>query len=181
MINVEIKARCDQDRQEAIRQQLISDGARHPGTDHQIDTYFRVSFGRLKLREGNFENAVIQYDRLDSAQPKVSRCTVVSVLPGSNLKEALMQALGVLAVVDKTRNIFWLDNVKIHLDRVERLGHFIEIEAQELEGTRSEECLRRQCEVLMQRFGIQAEDLIETSYSDLLLAKEGTRTKPGPK
>jgi predicted adenylyl cyclase CyaB len=81
----------------------------------------------------------------------------------------------VLTVVDKTRDIFWLDNVKIHLDQVEGLGCFLEIEAQDTEGTGDEGVLRQQCEALMQKFGVEASDLIQKSYSDLLLA-EG---KPG--
>ncbi len=171
MFIVEIKARCSKDGQDTIHKRLTADLARHTGTDHQIDTYFRVPFGRLKLREGPIEYALIQYDRPDSPGPKVSLCTVVPVQPGTGLKEALSKALGVLAVVDKTRDIFWVDNVKIHLDQVEGLGHFIEIEAQDLEGTRDEVTLRRQCEELMSHFGIQAEDLVQTSYGDMILAK----------
>ncbi len=170
MINVEIKARCDLQKHQSIRQWLGTVSARHAGTDHQIDTYFRVPCGRLKLREGDIENALVQYDRPDSPGPKVSRCTIVPVQPGNQFKEALSRALGVLTVVDKIRDIFWLENVKIHLDQVKGLGCFLEIEAQDVDGTRDEAVLRQQCEALMRQFEIQADDLIQSSYSDMLLA-----------
>ncbi|HPJ79511.1 MAG TPA: hypothetical protein PK489_12035, partial [Prolixibacteraceae bacterium] len=61
--NIEIKARTG--RGEAIRKILLEAGAEFRGTDHQKDTYFRVSSGRLKLREGNIENQLIHYRRAD--------------------------------------------------------------------------------------------------------------------
>jgi predicted adenylyl cyclase CyaB len=170
LVIVEIKARFSKNRQDTVREQLQAEKARHVGNDHQIDTYFSVPHGRLKVREGNIENTLVQYDRPDVPGPKLSRCKVVPIQPGSGLKEALSKALGVLAVVDKVRDIFWLDNVKIHLDQVAGLGHFVEIEVQDPEGRRGEETLRKQCGELMERFGIGPEDLVHSSYSDLILA-----------
>jgi len=81
----------------------------------------------------------------------------------------LRRALGVAVVVDKRRDIYFLDNVKVHLDEVEGLGTFVEIEAIDLEGTRPLEELRAQCDELMQAFGVREADLLALSYSDLLL------------
>ena len=71
LLNIEIKARCPDAK--AIRSILQSRKADFKGIDHQVDTYFKVPFGRLKLREGNIENNLIYYDREDKKGPKKSR------------------------------------------------------------------------------------------------------------
>jgi len=167
---IEIKARArDLDAPRAV---LAARGARFAGLDHQVDTYFRVADGRLKLREGEIENALIHYRREDVSGPKHSQVSLYASAPGSSLKGVLTDALGVDVVVDKQREIHFLDNVKVHLDRVAGLGTFVEIEAIDGDGTRSLEALRAQCEELMLAFGIREEDLLAVSYSDLLRRKE---------
>ena len=96
-INVEIKARCGD--QEKIRKILRERDANFKGTDHQIDTYFNVSNGRLKLREGNIENFLIYYERENIAGPKQSNVTLYAVAPQSSLKGILEKVLGVSVVV----------------------------------------------------------------------------------
>jgi len=152
--------------------------ARHAdfrGTDHQIDTYFKVNHGRLKLREGNIENALIYYEREDQEGPKQSSVTLVPTLPGSPLKALLTQAVGILRVVEKRRDIYFIDNVKFHLDEVEGLGTFVEIEAIDKDGTSGSERLLAQCHTFLALFDIQSDQLVAVSYSDLLL---GTRVPP---
>jgi predicted adenylyl cyclase CyaB len=164
---VEFKARCGDHR--SIREELDRRRARFAGKDHQVDTYFRVADGRLKLREGNLENALIFYLRPNQAGPKKSEVTLSEVPPGSDIRAVLSKALGVLVTVDKDREIYFVDNVKIHLDRVEALGEFIEVEAI---GAASEvPRLREQCESFLREFGVKDADLIEGSYSDMLLLK----------
>lgn len=165
--NIEIKARCRDHI--LIRNLLLSNGADFRGTDHQIDTYFHVARGRLKLREGTIENALIQYDRDDHAGPKRSDVILYQAQPGSSLKEILLAALEVLVVVDKHREIYFIDNVKFHLDHVAELGEFVEIEAIDSDGTRSIASLRGQCDYFMKLLGIVKEDLLMSSYSDMLL------------
>jgi adenylate cyclase class 2 len=80
----------------------------------------------------------------------------------------LSEALGVWQVVKKAREIYFIDNVKFHLDRVEGLGEFVEIEAIDLDGSLGEAHLRNQCEHYLQLFQIKPEDLLAQSYSDLL-------------
>lgn len=166
-LNIEIKASSDD--HDSIRRVLSERGARHVGEDHQVDTYFNVPAGRLKLREGTIENSLIYYKRSDQAGPKRSDVLLVRLQPDPNLKDLLSASNGVKVVVDKRREIWFDDNVKIHLDRVESLGTFVEIEAIDADGTHSAETLEEQCTFFMDLFHIQAHDLIERSYSDLLL------------
>src|SRR5512140_1691948 len=126
-LSVEIKARCPDPGR--IRKILLARGASFKGLDHQVDTYFRVPEGRLKLREGNIENALIYYRRPDSAGPKQSDVVLYAVERGAELRAVLSSALGVLVTVDKQREIYYVGNVKIHIDEVQGLGRFVEIEA----------------------------------------------------
>lgn len=168
-LNIEIKAKSD--HQDEIRAILKSKKADFKGIDHQIDTYFKVPVGRLKLREGNIENHLIHYDREDKDGPKPSRVILYNSDPKSSLKEILTKALGILVVVDKQREIYFIDNVKFHIDVVKDLGTFVEIEAIDKEGNIGENKLLAQCNLYMGLFKISQEDLISVSYSDLLLRK----------
>ncbi len=85
------------------------------------------------------------------------------------MKEILTKALGILVVVDKKREIYFIDNVKFHIDAVEGLGTFIEIEAIDNDGDIGKKRLLEQCESFLDLFKIAQEDLISVSYSDLLL------------
>ncbi len=165
-INIEIKARCqDPGRLRAI---LRSENADFKGTDHQIDTYFKVNMGRLKLREGDIENHLIFYEREDQNGPKQSNVTLYNTVKGSGIKEILARSLGVLFVVDKVREIYFIGNVKFHLDSVNRLGTFMEIEAIDIGGKTREELLG-QCNSYMGLLGIKEDDLLSGSYSDMLM------------
>jgi adenylate cyclase, class 2 len=167
-LNIEIKAKCPDI--EKIRNILNEKGARFVGTDHQIDTYFKVENGRLKLREGNIENALIHYSRPNQAGPKKSEVILYKSAPDSSLKEVLKTALGVLTIIDKQRSIYFIENVKFHLDEVKTLGTFVEIEAIDADGSRNEKQLEMQCQHFIQLFEIKKEDLLESSYSDLILS-----------
>lgn len=174
LLNVEIKARCSE--HERIRAILRSRSADFKGTDHQVDTYFRTNAGRLKLREGNIENFLVYYDREHKEGPKQSRVILFKAEPGSPLKEMLIKALGVLTIVDKTREIYFIGNVKFHLDVVAGLGTFVEIEAIDATGSIAKDALLAQCNEYMDLFGIREGDLVAASYSDLLL---GAARRPG--
>ena len=169
-LNVEIKARCKDIRE--ARTILEYEGAEYRGLDHQVDTYFRVPHGRLKLREGELENALIFYERENKKGPKDSKVILYQAQPDPKLKEALKAACSVLAVVDKLRHIYFIDNVKFHVDVVQGLGKFCEIEAIDTRGTSDQARLLEQCRHYMAILGIKNEDLISYSYSDLLLQKQ---------
>ena len=166
-LNIEIKARTTE--QDRIRKFLKSKNAEFVGIDHQVDTYFKVTSGRLKLREGNIENHLIYYERENLSGPKKSTVTLYKNNPDSNLKEILIKSLGVLAVVDKRREIFFIDNVKFHLDSVLGLGTFIEIEAIDKDESFGYDKLLEQCNYYLNLLPITKDDLIEISYSDLIL------------
>lgn len=165
--NVEIKARCEDPS--PIRETLIAEGADFRGTDHQRDTYYRVPAGRLKLRQGNIEKALIRYHRPNRSGPKTSEVLLAPVVHDDALARVLADALGTLVVVDKVREIYFIGNVKFHIDSVEGLGRFVEIEAIDNTGDIPREELQRQCRHFMQAFGIREPDLVGDSYSDMLL------------
>ncbi len=169
-LNIEIKARCS-DR-ELIRTILRQQNAQFIGQDHQIDTYFNCQQGRLKLREGNIERHLIHYDREAKPGPKKSNVTLYRPRPDSTLKEILTKSLGVLVVVDKQREIYYIDNVKFHIDQVKKLGSFVEIEAVDKLGMIGQDQLIKQCEEYIGLFQITHNDLIECSYSDMLLRQK---------
>lgn len=149
------------------------------GDDHQVDTYFNVAAlpaqssggqaGRLKLREGNIENALIHYERDDFAGAKSSYVLLYQHQPDKTLKEILIKTLGVKAVVDKRRKIYFIKNVKFHFDRVEGLGTFIEVEAIDKDGSIGKEKLQEQCDEYAALFNINAADFCSVSYSDMIL------------
>lgn len=166
-LNIEIKAQCSHpDRIKAI---LNEKGARFVGTDHQVDTYYKVPEGRLKLRQGNIENALIYYIRGNQAGPKTSHIKLFKTTSGEELQDLLTTALGVLTLVDKSREIYFIKNVKFHIDQVQGLGSFVEIEAIDDSGTYSLEELQYQCDRYLELFEIQPNQLVAVSYSDLLL------------
>ena len=171
-VNVEIKARCEDT--DKIRALLRSRNAAFKGRDHQIDTYFKVNEGRLKLREGTIENNLIFYKRENTPGPKQSDIILASVEPKSEIRGVLEEALGKLVVVDKIREIYFLGNVKFHLDDVRVLGSFVEIEAIGNRVIQRPELLK-QCGEYVSLFGIKEEDMISVSYSDMLLERLGIR------
>lgn len=166
-LNVELKAQCN--NFSFIREYLATQSADFKGTDIQIDTYFNAHNGRLKLREGNIENNLIFYSRENLPSAKNSWFALTKADKDSNLKEVLSLALGELVVVNKKREIYFLENVKFHLDTVEGLGTFVEIEASNMYAPdKTNEELLAQCNYYKQKFGIQDIDLLKHSYSDML-------------
>ena len=139
------------------------------GIDHQIDTYFNTQIGRLKLREGNIENALIHYVRTDVANAKQSNVLLYQHQANKDLKEILIQSNGVKVIVDKIRKIYFIDNVKFHFDTVKNLGTFVEVEAIDSNGNIGIKQLKEQCNFYATLFQIQYQNFIDCSYSDLLI------------
>jgi predicted adenylyl cyclase CyaB len=164
--NIEIKASLRSlDEARAVAEGLATD---RMGVLVQTDTYFRCSTGRLKLREIEGLGAeLIAYARPDQAGPKGSDYHLVKVQDPLALKQALTAALGVRAVVCKQREVFLHDNVRIHLDKVDGLGEFLEFEAV-LDAVHSDSAGQQQIEKLLEAFAIAASDLIDRSYVDLI-------------
>ncbi|MBP6687435.1 MAG: class IV adenylate cyclase [Lacibacter sp.] len=166
--NIEIKARSA--NPSFIRNYLQQQQARFIGVDDQTDTYFNTINGRLKMRQGPIENALIYYKRENKAGPKLSEVKLLSLDKNADLlKELLIKAHGIKVVVKKKREIYFIDNVKFHIDEVEELGSFVEIEAIDADGKLGLEKITEQCNYYLKQFKIGEHDLLTHSYSDLLI------------
>lgn len=166
-VNFEFKARMRDERR--VRRALKQLRARYVGLDHQVDTYFHAPAGRLKVREGRIENALIYYRRTNSARARRSSVDLMLLPRRSSLRAILSQVLVPRAVVDKKREIYFVGNVKIHLDRVRGLGKFLEVEA--ITRTGRLERARGQALRFQKLFGVRPKDIVPESYSDLVNSK----------
>ncbi len=164
--NLELKA-VDRDPERTLGAALAL-GAKEHGVLRQRDTYFHAVQGRLKLREAPPEPAeLIAYARADRSGPSVSHCRVVPVADPIALAEALVDVLGVRAVVEKTRRLLLWRTVRIHLDRVAGLGDFVELEAVAASpGGLTAEQVR--IDEARTRLGLTDDLLVARGYADLL-------------
>ena len=167
--NHEFKARVD-DLQE-YENKLLKADPEFMGTDHQTDTYFNVKHGRLKLREGNIENALINYDRDDIAGSKKSDVILYRHSPDDALKNILVRQFGIRVIVSKIRRIYFKGNIKFHFDTVEGVGSFIEVEAIDEKDEFTADQLKAQCDHYLRFFGVTKEQLVDRSYSDMVESK----------
>ncbi|MBN2239543.1 MAG: class IV adenylate cyclase [Dehalococcoidales bacterium] len=144
--------------------------AEHIGLDTQVDTYFVVPNGRLKLRESTLsDSSLIFYSRVDTPEPKESEYNLVRLQgDASVMRELLTQALGVLVQVKKTRDIWVYRDTTIHLDTVDSLGTFIEFEYRMTASVMKDNHVE-ELEFLRRHFGITRDSLVKVSYSDLVL------------
>jgi homotetrameric cytidine deaminase len=163
--NIELKAR---DAQPARTLELaLALGAEDRGEIAQRDAYFAGARGRLKLREQEpGDDELIQYRRADVDGARESDYRRVPVADAPALREALDAALGTLVVVEKRRRLLLHENVRIHLDEVDRLGSFVELEGVLAPGADSG-AERERVERLQAQLEIG--ELEARSYSDLLL------------
>ncbi len=164
--NVELKAR-DRDPARTLGRALEL-GAEDRGDLDQRDTYFAAPHGRLKLREERPGGAwLIGYARPDAAEARTSAYRLVEVADPGGLRGELEEALGVRAVVAKRRRLLLWEDVRIHLDAVEGLGRFVELEAVATGASdlaREHELVAR----LRTELDIRDEDLVAGGYADLL-------------
>jgi len=170
--NVELKATDpDPERSLAIVREL---GAEDRGILVQRDTYLRVPEGRLKLREETPGGAaLIQYRRDDRAQARESRYRLVPVEDPETLLTALDDAFGTLVVVEKERHLLVWEGVRIHLDTVEGLGSFLELEGvapADSDLSREHDRVAQLAEAL----GLDEARILADSYSDRVLAEAGS-------
>jgi adenylate cyclase, class 2 len=164
--NIEIKARLtDPAAAQEIAERLCGPPA---AVLRQIDTYFPCVRGRLKLREiEGFCAELIWYDRPDDVEGKGSDYLIASVAAALTVRQALAWAVGIRGVVAKTRRLYLYQNVRIHLDDVDRAGSFLEFEAV-LTDQIDDFAGQRQINDLRREFGIDAADLLAGSYGDML-------------
>ena len=164
--NVEIKARIESVEVMAPRVAALAD--RGPIEIEQDDTFFVCERGRLKLRtfsptEGN----LIFYRRANQAGPKESRFVITPTGSPDSLREALALAYGTAGRVRKRRTLYLVGRTRVHLDRVESLGHFLELEVVLAEGE-SPDAGVKEARALMTALGLADEQLIDGAYVDLL-------------
>jgi len=164
--NFELKAKVD--NLTDYEKKLLELNPVYIGTDFQTDTYFNVRTGRLKLREGNIENSLINYDRENVADLKQCDIILYRHKPDIALKNILIKQLGIKSIVNKQRKIYFINNVKFHFDIVEDLGTFIEVEAIDDKNEYSVEELRKQCNYYFSFFELKKSDLVDKSYSDMI-------------
>jgi predicted adenylyl cyclase CyaB len=143
-----------------------------PTEIEQDDTFFECRTGRLKLRtfaDGTGE--LIFYRRTDEHGPKESFYVRTPTAAPHSLREALALAYGVVGRVRKHRTLFIAGRTRIHLDVVEGLGSFLELEVV-LREDESADAGVREAQALMQRLGVKPSELIDRAYVDLLADSE---------
>ncbi len=164
--NVEIKARVADLAGVEARARAVSTA---PAVDiFQDDTFFECARGRLKLREfGDGRGELIYYLRPDGTGPKVSDYLISPTTAPDALRESLSRAVGVVGRVKKHRRLYHLDRTRIHLDSVEGLGAFVELEVvlRDNESLESGDAVARE---VMRLLGIAESQLVEGAYVDLL-------------
>jgi predicted adenylyl cyclase CyaB len=168
--NVEIKARVDDVVALEGRVARLADGA--PETIGQRDTFFRTTSGRLKLREfADGSGELILYERPDATGPTTSHYVIAPTSEPGSLRALLGQLFEVRAVVNKERRLYMRGHTRIHVDRVEDLGNFVELEVV-LQEHQTPDDGRLIAEELMQLLCVAPEHLVEVAYVDLLERKE---------
>lgn len=173
--NVEIKARVkDLDR---MQQLVVQATDRGPEFWEQRDTFFKVDTGRLKLREiSDTEAELIYYGRPDMRGPKMSQYERAPVENCRAMRNLLHKELGIIGCVRKKRVVYWVGRTRIHLDEVDGLGNFLELEVVLKEHEPFESGVS-EANQLMERLEIDAAYLIPDAYIDLLLRDhEATQT-----
>jgi len=166
--NVEIKARIAGVDALLPRPRSLADGDAQ--RLQQDDTFFQVPRGRLKLREfGDGSAELIHYHRPDTCEARLSDYVRTPVPSPASMREALDRALGAIGRVRKQRWLLMAGATRIHLDRVEDLGEFIELEVV-LRDDQSERDGVLMAERLMHELGLAAAPRIAGAYLDLLAA-----------
>ncbi|KAH9496412.1 hypothetical protein Btru_012574 [Bulinus truncatus] len=169
--NVEIKARVG-DMSGLIEK--ASSLAKDDGTlIEQEDTFFNVAHGRLKLRTSAVNSAaqpavLIHYDRPDQQGPKLSSYDMVQVDDADKMKSVLTAAVGVKGTVKKSRHLILLDQTRIHIDDVEGLGHFMELEVV-LRDDQSEQDGQLIAQNIMDSLEVKKDDLLDCAYMDMIM------------
>jgi predicted adenylyl cyclase CyaB len=164
--NIEIKAHVHDFNEVRRRAEQLSQ--RPVEIISQEDTFFNTPQGRLKLRVlAQDRGQLIYYTRPDQEGPKRSDYHIFLTSAPEHLKRVLELAYGIRGIVKKTRHLYLVDQTRVHLDDVDGLGQFIELEVVLQEGQSDGEG-QATAEGLMSALGIERSDLLEGAYMDLL-------------
>ena len=177
--NIEIKARIESmEALEPIIARIADDG---PTEMLQDDTFFPCETGRLKLRIfSESHGELIYYRRSNQAGPKESFYVRSPTAEPASLRAALSLAYGQAGRVRKHRTLYLVGRTRVHLDRVEGLGHFLELEVVLSEDEPAQAGVEA-AQHLMRQLGIEPARLIEGAYVDLLREKYADRSSPDPR
>jgi len=169
--NIEIKARVKDFSSLKVRAESLSDTPLQ--VIPQEDTFFNIPKGRLKLRELAPDHAqLVWYARANDSGPKRSDYQIHETSEPESLKSILALALGVRGVVRKTRYLYLVGQTRIHLDDVEGLGYFMELEVVMQPGQSDAEG-QIIAEDLMKKLGIDSADLLDSAYMDMIDTAKG--------
>ena len=169
MKNIELKANYENLTE--AENLAIEIGAKFQWSIKQVDTYFKVSHGRLKLREVEGKTPeLISYFRENITERKESNYSILAISDGELFKNMLAKNLGILVIVSKIRKLFLYENVRIHLDQVRNLGNYLEFEGV-IKNDSEIEATKKRVDFLTEHFKIDQKNLIQFSYSDLLFEK----------
>lgn len=164
--NVELKARIASVEALLARARALADGTEQ--RIEQDDTFFACAHGRLKLRDfGDGRGELIHYERADAEGPKLSDYVRAPTSDPATLREALSRALGVIGRVRKSRLLLMAGATRIHLDRVEHLGDFMELEVVLRDG-QSVVDGEAIAEALMAQLGVRDDQRLAGAYLDFL-------------
>ena len=174
--NVEIKARIASVEAMAPRVAAIADCG--PTELEQDDTFFVCARGRIKLRAFSpTAGELIFYRRANQAGPKESRFVISPTSAPDSLRDALMLAYGGAGRVCKHRTVYLIGRTRVHLDRVDGLGDFLELEVVLAFGESADAGVK-EARALMTALGVGDDQLIEGAYLDLLSAREAPCSRP---
>jgi predicted adenylyl cyclase CyaB len=173
--NVEIKAMLrNRAAAEAVAARLSDTTAERMD---QEDVFFNSAGARLKLRIlGPERGELIRYERPDVAQIRGSKYWIARTSDPEPLREILRQTLGITGVVRKARILYKVGQTRIHIDRVEGLGDFLELEVVLRPGQTEVEG-RAIAESLLANFMIEEHELVGVAYVDLLARTEVTEPR----
>ena len=168
--NIEIKASIE--RIDDLLPKALAIADQGPVEIEQDDTFFRCDAGRLKLRTlSPSAGELIFYRRADQQGPKESFYQLTPTHEPDRLRETLSLAWGQIGRVQKKRTLLLVGRTRIHLDRVQGLGHFLELEVVLEEGEPLEAGMQEANDIMAQ-LGVEPSRLIEGAYLDLLLRQQ---------
>lgn len=168
MINLEIKVFAK--NLEEIKNKAIEIGAEKVGILHQVDTYFLVGERRIKLREEKDTSYLVLYTRPNVVESKLSKYYILNVplFFSKVVKQTLAHTFGIKIIIHKTRTLFIYKHTRIHLDEVEDLGNYVELETVFEEGVHENE-LQEEHHFVRNFLGLDTLQSIKESYSDIMI------------
>jgi predicted adenylyl cyclase CyaB len=150
-----------------IEQKLLELGARFEGDDYQQDYYFKVSNGKLKYRKGTLGTLITHYERFSIVDIEKTKVYRYDVNPTEEEVQKLYNSFDIVGEIHKSRSLYQINNLTIHLDKLENGEEYIEVEAKDFEELYTELELQNQCQQIFEKIGISQNELLTTGYIKL--------------